>query len=326
MTRPGGRLRGIAARVCRAETMERLIDPLVADLQSEYAAAVRRGHVWRRRWVRVAGYAAFSKVVAFCALRGSLGTLHDGIEDDRQTLRRTVGFSVSGIVVATLVLLVLSLPTAHVWTRMEPSQLRLVVYLAPHTLPLAIPVGLLLGILYGLAGRAVSRRSQRAVLMISLVCSIASFATLAWMIPAGNQAFRQSYIGRDAVDKSRNEMTVGELRQEIDSYKASPMAGSSLVRGLKLSYHRRWAVSCTSLVFALFALSVVPRRPVERWIPGVAVFGVDFAYQAALWKAWNLGVSGAISPFIAAWLPNAVLVLSATALLAVASRRSAATA
>ena len=161
MSRPGDRLRAMAARVCGAKTMERLIDPLVADLQSEYAAAVRRGHVWRSRWVRVAGYAAFSKVIAFCALQGSLGTLHDGIEDDRQTLRRTIAFSISGIIVATLLLLVLSLPTAHVWTRIEPaSQLRLVVYLAPQTLPLAVPVGLLLGILYGLAGRAVSPRSQ----------------------------------------------------------------------------------------------------------------------------------------------------------------------
>ena len=39
MIRPGDRLRARAARVCRAETMERLIDPLVADLQTEHRRA-----------------------------------------------------------------------------------------------------------------------------------------------------------------------------------------------------------------------------------------------------------------------------------------------
>ena len=161
--------------------------------------------------------------------------------------------------------------------------------------------------------------------MIALVCSVASFATMAWIIPAGNQAFRRTFLGRDADSKGPNEMTVGELGQEIDSYTASPMAGSSLVRGLKISYHRRWALSCTSMVFALFALAVVPRRRVGRWVTVVAVFGVFFGYYAVLWQARSLGVSGTLSPFVAAWLPNVVFVLGAAALLTAASRRSAAT-
>ena len=34
--------------------MERLIDPLVADLQIECRVAVQRGLVWKSRWVRIA--------------------------------------------------------------------------------------------------------------------------------------------------------------------------------------------------------------------------------------------------------------------------------
>ena len=37
MSRPGDRLRALAARVCDAQTMERLIDPVVADLGGEPA-------------------------------------------------------------------------------------------------------------------------------------------------------------------------------------------------------------------------------------------------------------------------------------------------
>ena len=36
MTRPGDRLRRFAAIVCGPETMARLVDPIVADLQAEY--------------------------------------------------------------------------------------------------------------------------------------------------------------------------------------------------------------------------------------------------------------------------------------------------
>jgi hypothetical protein len=49
MTRSGDRLRTIAARVCSAATMERLIDPLIADLQTEYAEALRHGRFAERQ-------------------------------------------------------------------------------------------------------------------------------------------------------------------------------------------------------------------------------------------------------------------------------------
>ena len=51
---PGHRLRTIAAWLCSQRTMERLIDPIVADLQAEYGDEVRQGRVWRSRWIRVA--------------------------------------------------------------------------------------------------------------------------------------------------------------------------------------------------------------------------------------------------------------------------------
>jgi len=58
MTEPGERLRRIASVVCSHQTMRRLVDPVIADLQFERgeamahasaAAAERRrvGHVWR---------------------------------------------------------------------------------------------------------------------------------------------------------------------------------------------------------------------------------------------------------------------------------------
>ncbi len=57
MTPPGTRLRALAARLCTPMTMERLVDPAIADLQAEYEEAT--GSVWRRRWIWVRGHIAF---------------------------------------------------------------------------------------------------------------------------------------------------------------------------------------------------------------------------------------------------------------------------
>src|SRR4051812_17574040 len=54
MRRPGDRLHALAARLFDPSTMERLIDPVIADLQRERADALSRGQVWRGRWIYIA--------------------------------------------------------------------------------------------------------------------------------------------------------------------------------------------------------------------------------------------------------------------------------
>ena len=54
MRRPGDRLRRLASVVCGSETMQRLVEPIVADLQAEYEASVADG-AWRTQWVRWRG-------------------------------------------------------------------------------------------------------------------------------------------------------------------------------------------------------------------------------------------------------------------------------
>jgi hypothetical protein len=81
------------------------------------------------------------------------------------------------------------------------------------------------------------------------------------------------------------------------------------------------AVRCRRL-FALVGLSVVAMARVWRSLRVIAGFTVCFGYYMVLWKARTVGMSGALSPFIAAWLPNVVFVLITAALMAVASRRT----
>ena len=93
MTRPGDRLRALAARWCRETTMARVIDPGVADLQKEYGEAITCGRVWKSQWIRIAGYVALIKVIACCIWEGTMQS-HDGwTMDDRRVLFRTMARS-----------------------------------------------------------------------------------------------------------------------------------------------------------------------------------------------------------------------------------------
>ena len=104
MTRPGDRLRALAGRILNRRTMERVVDPLLADLQLEYAEAIRRGRVWKSRWVLVAGHIAFLKTIALCSAQGVMPAVRDWTEDERSAFSRVLGFSAAVIVAATAVL------------------------------------------------------------------------------------------------------------------------------------------------------------------------------------------------------------------------------
>ena len=73
MTPPGTRLRALAARLCAAITMERLVDPAIADLQAEYEEAARTGPGWRRGRVWMRGHIAFFTMIVVAA-RGLSGS------------------------------------------------------------------------------------------------------------------------------------------------------------------------------------------------------------------------------------------------------------
>lgn len=193
MSRPGDRLRAMAARVFDSGTMERLIDPVIADLQAEYGHATRRGLVWKRRWMLVVGYAACLKVVTLCGWRQLLAAPAGSHADRRRALGPMIGFSIAAAALATLTFV--ALPVVNLPASMHASW-KSVLYLIPQALSLAVPVWLALGIPLGFRARARARRFTGAVVALGIVCAVASFGNVAWITPASNQAFRVSVSGR----------------------------------------------------------------------------------------------------------------------------------
>jgi len=106
MTPPGTRLRALAARLCAPMTMERLVDPAIADLQAEYEEASRAGAAWRRRWIWMRGHIAFLTMIvvhgrAAQEMNGGLTPLRGLSLDVRLALRLLVkhlGLTVVGTI------------------------------------------------------------------------------------------------------------------------------------------------------------------------------------------------------------------------------------
>lgn len=300
------RLRAVAVRLCSARTMERLIDPALTDVQLEHWDAIAQGRPWRSRWIRVTGYFAVLRIIALC---GYQRTVADWKGDDGRAFARAAGFGGAAFLVAALLLI-------------SPSAVRGVpanqlAYSFPQALPLAIPVGITLGVFCGLGGRVVPVRLKTAVLALALAASAGSLAATAWIIPAAGEASRASLSEHARLTKGKEvtltlgpvEMTTDQLRRTIDSLKQSGRPREA--RKMAFVYSIRWALPCAPFVLALFALAVMPRGPVRRWVPAAAACGACFSYYCFL-AAADIVTRQTLLPIAAfVWLPNLALVVAA---------------
>ena len=166
---PGRMLHHLAGFVCSEKSLERIVEPALADLQRE-----------QRFLAVVTSYFAVLRVIVICALDVSVTT-----NDDLRALMRTLLWAFA-LTIATTMLLVLPPLSIHP----ELKDWGGTALLVPQALPLAIPIGLALGIAFGLSAR-VSMSLVKVILAGAAVVSLLSFATFVWLIPAANQAFRE---------------------------------------------------------------------------------------------------------------------------------------
>src|SRR5262245_32725953 len=187
MTARNGRVRRFLLRHCSPTIMERLVDPVLTDIHTEARAAAGRGQRWTSRWILAAGVIALIKALVLYGWT-EFRRFPEWPADDRRVLAQTLAYSTvvtaAGVLLLMLPYLVLPAPATAGRAR------ELAPYLVAQAVPIALPVGLFVGLLYGFGARAVSMRPRAAVLCVAVLCSIASFVALAWIVPTSNQAYR----------------------------------------------------------------------------------------------------------------------------------------
>lgn len=314
---PGRTLHHLATHICSTKTLERIVEPAIADLQKEYSTP---GRASRRAWVLLAGYVAVLRVILVCAVNVSTTT-----SDERQALSRALAWSFGGI--ASISALLILPPLLNYSMRRWDA----VIALVPQAVPLGIPMGIAIGIAFGLCARP-AMNVVKVTVLGAAVASAVSFGILAWVMPVANQTFRDIAI-RELADngyqvtsepqKGHNEMTLSELSREEASFAAA--GETRLPRQFAFTFHMRFALAAATLVLAAVLLAVPFNH---RGLRGLVAFATFCFYWAliyigealAVYSAVAPDIGGTLPPFVGAWLPN--IVLGAVAVVFATSRSS----
>lgn len=302
MTRRGATLRRVAARVCDEQTMARVIDPAIADLQFEQDAATGPR---RRRAALVGGYVGYWKALSWCACRAIVLSPVRWAREDDGAMARTVALAcVLGAVVTigmTLPPLVSERQTSLLYTGV------LFATLVPQAMIFGLHVGVTFGVLVALRGRPLTRRLLRSTLALALGASCVGIVITGWLVPAGNQAFRVLALRQITSSSAWTGGAVNIPRgpNETPLFEAAASPNPAVRR----SFHVRTSLAIGTGVLTLFALglsSVIRRRRVAV-LAGVAL---PIAYLATVWGVeFVTGTEGLSGPML--WLAHILLSLMA---------------
>ena len=302
MTRPGDGLRWIAARVCEQRTMERLVEPIVADLQAECDTAAAQGEPRAARWLVWRGYGAFWKALGLHCI---MSTFQPSRSDSNDSMHRVVAFSFGALAIMTALMIVPPMLDFK-WDGGPLEKLRLILLLVPQALPLSIPSGICVGVVCAMRGHRTSPRHVAAVLAIAAVSTFMVWTMLEWGVPAANQAFREIIVARLGdgrpvnLDPGLNELGLSRLSQRTD---ARAIQHSRLL----------WALCFATGPLALFSLGIagVVRRFSAAIAVSVTAIVLYWAFMASIDEALREGtLRGA-----GAWVANILFLLAGVLML-----------
>jgi lipopolysaccharide export LptBFGC system permease protein LptF len=296
--------------------MERLVDPAIGDVQTEYEQAVSMGWKWKSRRVWVLGHLALVRAMAVHASLRAAAILLDSRDDDHRPVRRTV---LASSVIMAFGTVILMLPFLDEM-RGHPDAVNMALYLVPQALPLSIPIGLTFGILWGLGRVVASYRSRTVILSLAVVASLVSFSMLAWVVPMANQAFRVSMAGH-SLAKGTRELTLGELRTALVNMTPERAAAASSRHALALEYHKKWALGSAPVILAFFAVALTRRRQWGGIMPLLAGCFAILGYYAVMFSAKTLQLHHT-SAFAAAWMANVTFLIVSLVIVKLTSRRT----
>lgn len=316
MSRPGDHLRELTTRLFSERTRRRLIDPAIADLQAEVAAARRTRSAWHGLRALATGYFSVVKVLAIATCGDLRHVATAWTPSEVVSTRRGALIALAVTAAATAFF------TIPIVEDIPEAGLGLVPYVVPSALPLSLPLGLAIASAWMLHAAVRTRKVATALLVTAVLTSAAMFVNLEWVIPDANQAFRATVYARfdppgAAPARGANEIRLAELRERVLERRAS--GHESEARWLELSYYRRWSMSATPVAIVALMVALAFRRQWTRWaFTGVAA-GIYLTHYAllmsAFWFAQQLGVA---RPILMGWAGTFLCL--AAALLTTSSR------
>ena len=327
MRTPGARVLLLAQRILDRRTTTRLIAPAVADLQHEHRESARQPGPWPRRRALARGYQSLARLagpVAWsCIRRFATGF----VTEDDHVIGRLVAFTLAAVALLTATLIAPPLLQMHQRWLTSSLFLQVAPLLVPQALGLALPLGLLAAALLALRGRAVLRSRVALVRLAAIAVSVGllTLAATAWLVPTGNQRFRQvianALAERDgrprpvALTPGPNEMPFAELDRQIGALRHVPGSETELNR-MRFSYHVRLALAVSPLALLLLAMGVSSLARGRWWALVATVVGNPLSIMV-MWGDLPFDST----PLLQAWGPVIAMGAVGSLMLAAARRR-----
>jgi hypothetical protein len=308
MTRPGDLLHALAARLFDRATLERLIDPVIADLQREHADALSRGQVWRSRWIYIASCIAFWKVAGVAALTSNK---HGA---------RAVAVALTAATLVTVLAICSVLAGTPATIHTNGNMARLILYLVPQGVAIGLPVCLALGLFIWIRREGADPSTKRTALWLMRLAVLLAVANTGWITPAANTAYRNVVAGRPTL-RGVNELTFIELGQRVYLGSAgTPTEGqlaTAIERQLPMAFwlNARLALTIAPVLLGILALAGATGQP--RRSAAIVVFATLAVFAAcyilvpddetAVLMRW-------LPAAVIAWIPNVIVALATVSL------------
>ena len=298
-------VRRLLARICSAETMTRVVDPVLADIRWEHH---------RARW---RGYASLVSALTLNAVSSIPATMVRLIRDDDHAVPRVALFSIGVAGIAALPLI--AWPLSNFRPATAASPVWLILMIMPQALALTLPAALLIAVPLAVRRIEPTARLIRRVLLLSVLYVGVTYGLLRWVVPSANQAFRVAVSGISELPRGLNEKPFTWIKDEIERLRTF-VGSETIVRQLEVEYEVRLALVAAAVPLGLAALGVAftplgRRRPIL--IGGVSlglyvllIFPVEAQIVVFVLRRTSLPATPV------AWLPNAVLVFIAGVLFA----------
>lgn len=254
--RPGERLRAWAARMCSPDTMTRVIDPLIADLQVEHADAIARDDHRRARRIRFTGVAAFWKTMVVCEWRRSA----------------PVALWTAGAAAATTMVFAVLLLSSVMQVAEHERAVWLLLLIAAQFVPVGITIGFPLAV--------VLTRTRRVLIAASVCAAIVLFWTSSLSL-AAQQALRNAVMSRGDVFRDDPSLPGSQLQTYAQwAFLLGTAIMGVAARGVALRLRRTWlAVTIVALFSTAYIFSILPVAVlvfhgwvsplVAAWLPNV---------------------------------------------------------
>jgi hypothetical protein len=292
MTRPGDRLRRLAARVCSGRALERFVDPALSDLRIEYIAALARRQPWRARWIRCTGALRVLQVISLVSMRDGINRIGADRALWTQWLRTITLSAVATVALTALVAWMFGVFRADTDARraIVPYMLMLAAFMT------ATPA-LALAIVWTTAAHVARKPTRRLLLATAVALSGALTIGAAWLEP------RIESRGR-AVD-AEVFAAHPEVARSMPTYPAGPEAER---RRDHLKYHSIVRTALDPIVGCLFAIALARRGRALRTAIVLAGW-VAYLVSESVAREWILRHDVPPEIALATWAPIVIVLL-----------------